>query len=79
MSPIKRKIQRKIGTKKCFFCQGKIEPDYKQVEVLSRFISERGRILSGSRTGLCARHQRRLGREIKRARYLALLPFITQV
>jgi len=59
--------------KKCFFCEGKTAPDYKQVEVLRRFISERGRIISRSYSGVCAKHQRRLSREIKKARYLALL------
>jgi len=64
--------------KKCFFCEGKTTPDYKDVEVLRKFISERGKIISRTRNGLCARHQRKITREIKRARYLALLPFISK-
>lgn len=65
--------------RKCFFCEGKTTPDYKEVEALRRFISERGKIISRSFNGLCAKHQRKITREIKRARYLALLPFVTQV
>lgn len=63
----------------CFFCQENVLPDYKNPEILSRFISERGKISSRSKTGICARHQRFLTRQIKRARHLSLLPFVTQV
>lgn len=68
--PLRRRI------KACVFCQTAKEPDYKDPETLSRFITERGKIIGRSRSGLCARHQRQVTREIKRARYLALLPFI---
>ena len=51
------------------------KPDYKKWEVLSNFINERGKILGRTRTNLDAKTQRRLTREIKRARHLALLPF----
>jgi len=74
-----KKKSRQGRQNKCFFCEGKTTPDYKQVEVLRRFISERGRIISRSHSGVCAKHQRRLSREIKKARYLALLPFISRV
>lgn len=75
----KAKFHRGAKAKKCFFCENKTEADYKEVEILRRFISERGKIIPRSRTGLCAKHQRKITREIKRARYLALLPFVTQV
>jgi len=55
---------------------GKKEPDYKKPEKLASFISERGRILSRDKTAVCAKHQRRVARAIKRARHLAMLPFI---
>ncbi|HID39927.1 MAG TPA: 30S ribosomal protein S18 [Calditrichaeota bacterium] len=62
--------------KVCAFCAENIdEIDYKQVELLRRFISERGRIQPRRKLGTCAKHQRRLARAIKRARHLALLPF----
>lgn len=51
--------------------------DYKDAEMLSRFITERGKIVPSRITGTCAPHQRKLGRAIKRARYLALVPYVT--
>lgn len=61
---------------KCFFCLSKIERvDYKDLTSLQKFISPRGRILPRTRSGVCAAHQRQLGRAIKRARELALLPY----
>lgn len=63
----------------CFFCQSNRMPDYKESETLSRFVSDRGKIVSRPRSGVCAKHQRRLAREIKRARYLALIPFVVKV
>ena len=50
--------------------------DYKDERTLSRFITERGKILPRRISGMCARHQRQAGTAIKRARYLALLPYI---
>jgi small subunit ribosomal protein S18 len=62
--------------KVCRFCAEKVHfVDFKQVQVLRSFTTERGKILSSRVTGTCAKHQRQLGRAIKRARYLALLPF----
>jgi len=60
----------------CPFCMGKKEPDYKKPEKLTSFISERGRILSRDKTAVCAKHQKRVARAIKRARHLAMLPFV---
>ena len=59
----------------CPFCNGKVRIDYKDVSVLSQYISTRGKIESRQRTKACAKHQRRLAQEIKRARFLALLPY----
>jgi small subunit ribosomal protein S18 len=61
--------------KVCYFSAEKKTPDYKDVPVLRRFISEWGKIDSSRRTGTRARHQRKLAVAIKRARYLALLPY----
>ncbi|GIW57541.1 MAG: hypothetical protein KatS3mg083_486 [Candidatus Dojkabacteria bacterium] len=52
--------------------------DYKNVELLQKYISKRGRILPRSRTGLSAKLQRKVARAIKRARIMALLPFISR-
>jgi len=79
MKQQKAKPRRRTGERKCFFCERKSDPDYKEWEVLRRFITERGKIISQGRTGPCFRHQKKLTQEIKRARYLALLPFVTQV
>ncbi|MEK7119872.1 MAG: 30S ribosomal protein S18 [Patescibacteria group bacterium] len=64
--------------KNCPFCKGKTEPDYKEVGMLSRYTSERGKILGRSRTGICSKHQRAVTQAIKRARHVALLPFIVR-
>ncbi len=68
----------KEAPKECFFCKEKKEPDFLESELLSRFISERGKIMPRSRTGACSKHQRAVTTEVKRARYVALLPFIVQ-
>jgi small subunit ribosomal protein S18 len=63
--------------KACRFCENKIaRVDYKDERTLDRFISDRGKILPRRATGTCARHQRQMAMAIKRARYLALLPYI---
>ena len=59
----------------CPFCAGKLRIDYKDVSVLSPYISSRGKIGSRQRTKACAKHQRHLAQAIKRARFLALLPY----
>jgi small subunit ribosomal protein S18 len=65
--------------KGCRFCQNKsLVIDYKVVETLERFITDRGKILPRRITGTCAKHQRALSEAIKRARIVALLPFIVQ-
>ncbi len=65
--------------KSCEFCVGKIEKiDYKDVDTLKRYITETGKILPARKTGTCAKHQRALARAIKRARHMALLPFVVK-
>ncbi len=63
--------------KKCpFTAAGVREIDYKDVDTLKRFVTERGKILPKRITGVSAYHQRLLADAIKRARYMALLPFV---
>jgi small subunit ribosomal protein S18 len=63
--------------KVCWFCEKNIKDiDYKKVDILQRYIPERGKISPRRVTGTCAYHQRRLTRAIKRARTLALLPYV---
>ena len=52
--------------------------DYKDVRLLQRYISERGKILPRRMTGTCAKHQRQLSTAIKRARVIALLPYVSE-
>jgi small subunit ribosomal protein S18 len=65
-------MKRKV----CKFCKKGFAIDYKDADNLRRFITERGKIVPRRITGTCARHQRVLTRAIKRARILALLPFV---
>ncbi|MCL2401749.1 MAG: 30S ribosomal protein S18 [Oscillospiraceae bacterium] len=64
--------------KVCQFCVDKTQDiDYKDAVKLRRYLSERSKILPRRTTGVCARHQRRLMVAIKRARQIALLPYVT--
>lgn len=64
--------------KVCTFCAEKVEKiDYKDTARLRKFISERSKILPRRVTGTCAKHQREVTEAIKRARHMALLPFIS--
>ncbi len=63
----------------CPFCaDGTKEIDYKKHDQLGRYVSEYGRIKPRRQTGICARHQRELAIAVKRARHLALLPFVAE-
>lgn len=74
-SPRPPRFKRKV----CLFCQDRsIKVDYKRPDILERFITDRGKILPRRVTGTCSKHQRHVAREIKRARIIALLPFIEQ-
>lgn len=64
----------------CQFCTDKsIKIDYKQVEVLRRFVTEEGKIRPRRQSGVCAKHQRELAKAVKRARHIALLPFSGEI
>ncbi|MDP6418257.1 MAG: 30S ribosomal protein S18 [Candidatus Krumholzibacteria bacterium] len=73
----KKKPRKQYGRKKvCKFCVTKLHDlDYKNHELLGRFMNDRGKIAPRRVTGTCARHQRTLVNAIKRARYVALLPY----
>ena len=60
--------------KVCYMCTGKTI-DYKDVDILRKYINDKGKILPRRVTGACARHQRHIAEQIKRARAIALLPF----
>lgn len=65
--------------KVCFFCVEHVNViNYKDVQMLQRFLDDHAKILPRRKTGTCARHQRRLALAIKQSRHLALLPFVGQ-
>ena len=77
-----RRRDRKTGggggrRKSCQYCRDKVEfVDYKDITALRKFISDRGKIRSRRITGACRRHQNQIARAVKRARELALLPYV---
>lgn len=74
--PRPRRSRRKV----CNFCADHVEHiDYKDVARLRKYVSERGKILPKRMSGTCAKHQREITIAIKRARHLALLPFVGEV
>ena len=63
--------------KVCYFDANKMDNiDWKDVDLLKKFVTDRGKILPRRVTGTCAKHQRKLAIAIKRARHMALLPFV---
>lgn len=75
MKPKRRIVLRPIN-QKCNFCEVGKTPDYKDYEALRTYVTERGKLVGRTRTGLCQKHQRRLGVAVKRARHLARLPYV---
>lgn len=63
----------------CYFCQRNVkEIDFKETERIQKFISGSGKIRARKRTGLCAKHQRKLAKATKQARHFGLLPYTTK-
>lgn len=61
----------------CFFCSQNLnDVDYKEVDLLRRFVSSQAKVIDPQHTGICAKHQRKLAQAIKRARFMALLPYV---
>ena len=70
--------QRRGRKRVCGFCAEKVEYiDYKDVNKLKRYISERAKIVPRRMTGVCSKHQRHLTTAIKRARHLAMMPYVS--
>lgn len=78
MQTARRKKKPRIHeVAKCRFCRDKVaEVDYKDVPVLSKLLTQQGKLFSRKRSGNCARHQRSCMKAVKRARFLALLPYV---
>ena len=69
-------MANEIIKKKCELCAEQIKQiQYKDITILRRFVSTYGRLVTGKRSGNCAKHQRMVTKAVKRARFLALLPF----
>ncbi|MBN1525037.1 MAG: 30S ribosomal protein S18 [Spirochaetales bacterium] len=64
--------------KVCKICTGKVKVDYKDAVSLRKFVSDRGKILPRRITGTCAKHQRKVSQAVKRARVIAVLPFVSR-
>ena len=72
-------FKRRKRKKVCRFCEDKVQTiDYKDIKKLQRFTTDRGKILPRRVTGTCAKHQRALTIAIKRARIVALMPFVKE-
>lgn len=66
-------------TKQCFFTQNNIKHiDYKDVDILKKFLNPHGRVISRKRTGVSSKYQRPLAEAVKRARFMGLLPFVSR-
>lgn len=74
-----KKFKARKLFKRCQFCKEGNEPDYKKFEKLNTYLSSAGKITPRKINGNCAKHQRRLAQAVKRARFLALLPFMQKV
>lgn len=72
----KRKFRSR--RKVCVFCADKKVIDYKDTNILRKYVTDRGKILPRRISGNCAKHQRELTIAIKRARHVALLPYVTE-
>lgn len=74
-----RKTAQPVKKKQCYFCMNGIKDiEYKEAETLRKFTSSYGKIAPRRRSGLCAKHQRQIATAIKRARIMALLPFVVR-
>lgn len=65
--------------KECYFTKNNIKfIDYKDIEILKKFLNPHGRILNKKRTGVCSKSQRQLSMAVKRSRFLGLLPYVSK-
>ena len=71
-------MSRRRAKKVCWFEQNKVEPDYKDIRIISTYVTERGKIVPRRLSGVTSKNQRKLAVAIKRARHLALLPFVAE-
>ncbi len=78
-APKRRRRKRVVQNLKCPLCESGVKSVYyKDVYQLKKFTSVRGKIISSEKSGVCHKHQKQLQRAIKRARYMALLPYVAK-
>lgn len=78
-TPRAPKTSKMVGFKKsCVFCKKEFDIDYKNIDLLSRYVSSRGKITSRRISGNCAKHQRKVTKEIKIARFLGIFPYVAK-
>jgi small subunit ribosomal protein S18 len=79
MAAPQKKVQIKRTRRRrrvCFFCANKINIlDYKQTEIVKRFVTDRGKIVPRRNSGVCAKHQRLVASTVKRSRFMGLIPY----
>ena len=73
-----KRARARKSTQECLFCKEKKSPSFEDTQTLQKFLTERGKIIGRMRSGLCSKHQKDLAREIKYARHLAFLPFVSR-
>jgi small subunit ribosomal protein S18 len=73
-----RENGRKRAKKVCWFETNNMVPDYKDIRIISRYVTERGKIVPRRLSGVSARNQRLLAQAVKRARHLGMLPFVSE-
>ncbi|MCF7873221.1 MAG: 30S ribosomal protein S18 [Candidatus Omnitrophica bacterium] len=80
MAKKSKKSRQKITRfkKNCIFCKKGLEIDYKDIDLIKRYLTNRGKIKSRRITGVCAKHQRKLTKEVQRARFLNLVPYVVK-
>ncbi len=75
----KNRVRLPFRKKVCRFCRDKIQDfDYKDLKTLERFVTDRGKVVSSRISGNCVRHQRKLVSAIKKARFIAILPYVNK-
>lgn len=74
---VKKLIRKPAKRKVCLYCEEKVaDVDYKDINRLRKFVTEKGKILPSRQTNLCSKHQRQVSTAVKRARFMALLPYL---
>jgi small subunit ribosomal protein S18 len=72
-------MNNNVNQKQCYFCKNNIRHiDYKETDIFRRYLTNWSRIKPGVVTGVCVKHQKQLTNAIKRARFLALIPFVSR-